>query len=93
MFYFLVSSLFVQVLTFLSLAPATAILTHTSWSTLRSWVGSQWVIVQLIEIMFLTDLVQYWVHRAFHRVHFLWNFHAVHHSAKSLDWMARRGCT
>jgi sterol desaturase/sphingolipid hydroxylase (fatty acid hydroxylase superfamily) len=38
--------------------------------------------------MFFTDLVQYWVHRAFHRVPFLWNFHAVHHSAKSMDWMA-----
>ncbi len=38
--------------------------------------------------MFATDFVQYWVHRAFHRVPALWRFHAVHHSAKSMDWMA-----
>jgi sterol desaturase/sphingolipid hydroxylase (fatty acid hydroxylase superfamily) len=38
--------------------------------------------------MALTDLVQYWVHRVFHRVPFLWRFHAVHHSARSLDWLA-----
>lgn len=38
--------------------------------------------------MFLTDLVQYWVHRAFHRVLWLWKFHSVHHSARSMDWMA-----
>ena len=38
--------------------------------------------------MFLTDLVQYWVHRAFHRIPFLWSFHAVHHSAQVMDWMA-----
>ena len=88
LFYYLVSSLFVQVLTFLSMAPAFAILGHTRWTALRAWVGSQPVVLQVVEIMFLTDLVQYWVHRAFHRVPWLWNFHAVHHSARTMDWMA-----
>jgi sterol desaturase/sphingolipid hydroxylase (fatty acid hydroxylase superfamily) len=88
LFYYLVSSLFVQVLTFLSMAPAVAVLAHTDWGTLRAWVGAQPVWLQFVEIMFLTDLVQYWVHRAFHRVPFLWGFHAVHHSARSMDWMA-----
>jgi sterol desaturase/sphingolipid hydroxylase (fatty acid hydroxylase superfamily) len=104
LFYYLVSSLLVQMLTFISMAPATTILAHTHWDTLRAWMGSQWLILQIIEIMFLTDLVQYWLHRAFHRIPFLWNFHAVHHSAQSMDWMAGarmhffeiivlRGCT
>jgi sterol desaturase/sphingolipid hydroxylase (fatty acid hydroxylase superfamily) len=44
--------------------------------------------VQFLEIMFLTDLLQYWVHRSFHRSSFLWNFHAVHHSARTMDWLA-----
>jgi sterol desaturase/sphingolipid hydroxylase (fatty acid hydroxylase superfamily) len=104
LFYYLVSSLLVQVLTFLSMAPANSILTHTHWDHLRALVGSQWFIVQIVEIMFLTDLVQYWLHRAFHRFPFLWGFHAVHHSAQTMDWMAGarmhffeiivlRGCT
>lgn len=104
LFYYLVSSLLVQVLTFLSMAPANTLLAHTHWDSLRAWVGSQWLIAQIIEIMFLTDLVQYWLHRAFHRIPFLWNFHAVHHSAQTMDWMAGarmhfmeivvlRGCT
>ena len=104
LFYYLVSSLLVQVLTFISMAPAIAILAHTHWDHLRTWVGSQWLILQIIEIMFLTDLVQYWLHRAFHRIPFLWGFHAVHHSAQTMDWMAGarmhffeiivlRGCT
>ena len=38
--------------------------------------------------MFLTDFVQYWFHRAFHRIPFLWGFHAVHHSAQKMDWLA-----
>ncbi len=88
LFYYLVSSLMVQALTFISMAPAIAILAHTRWTALRSAIGSQPVVLQLIEIMFLTDVVQYWVHRAFHRVPFLWGFHAVHHSARSMDWMA-----
>ena len=46
------------------------------------------MIVQVLEIMFFTDLVQYWVHRLFHTVPFLWKFHAVHHSAQEMDWLA-----
>ena len=88
LFYYLISSLLVQVLTFLSMTPAIALTAHTHWTAFRGWVASQPVILQIVEIMFFTDLVQYWVHRAFHRVPFLWGFHAVHHSAKSLDWMA-----
>jgi len=62
---------------------AIAPLTHV-----RHWVVGLPFVVQLVAIMFLTDLVQYWLHRAFHRVPWLWKFHAVHHSARSMDWMA-----
>lgn len=86
--YFLVSSLFVQVLTFLSLAPAMTLLQHTQWDGLRKAVGSQPLALQVLEIMFLTDFVQYWVHRAFHRIPWLWKFHAIHHSAEAMDWLA-----
>jgi sterol desaturase/sphingolipid hydroxylase (fatty acid hydroxylase superfamily) len=86
--YFLIGSLLVQALTFLSLAPSLALLRHTDWGGFRRAVASQPVPLQFLEIMFLTDLVQYWVHRAFHRVPFLWNFHAIHHSAQTMDWLA-----
>jgi len=33
-------------------------------------------------------LVQYWTHRAYHEVPTLWRLHAVHHSVKSMDWLA-----
>jgi len=88
LFYYLVSSMLVQILTFLSFAPAREILVLAPLTGLRAWVSSLPFIVQFIAIMFFTDLVQYWVHRAFHRVPWLWRFHAVHHSAKSMDWMA-----
>jgi sterol desaturase/sphingolipid hydroxylase (fatty acid hydroxylase superfamily) len=78
----------VQLVTYLSLAPALTILYHTDWAGFRRAVASQPVLLQFIEIMFLTDLVQCWVHRGFHRIPFLWNFHAIHHSAQVLDWLA-----
>jgi sterol desaturase/sphingolipid hydroxylase (fatty acid hydroxylase superfamily) len=86
--YFLISTLLVQVLTFLSMLPAATILKNTDWAGFRHWVGNQWLLVQFLEITLLTDLVQYWVHRTFHRVPWLWKFHAVHHSAQVMDWLA-----
>lgn len=38
--------------------------------------------------MALGDLLVYWFHRACHEYDFLWRFHAVHHSAEHLDWLA-----
>ena len=38
--------------------------------------------------MLVADLVQYWTHRAYHEVPTLWRLHAVHHSVKSMDWLA-----
>ncbi len=88
LFYYLVSSMMVQCLTYASLWPALTLVAHTHWGAFRSVVASQPIVLQFVEIMILTDLVQYWVHRAFHRIPFLWNFHAVHHSAQVMDWMA-----
>ena len=89
LFYYLVSSMMVQLITFLALAPSSYINTHTSWMAgFRDMVGSLPWVVQFVLVVFLTDFVQYWFHRAFHRVPFLWGFHAVHHSAKSMDWLA-----
>src|SRR5579871_1532341 len=88
LFYFLVSSLLVQVLTFLTFIPAKSLLVITPLTDLRAWVAQLPFVVQFVAIMILTDIVQYWLHRAFHRIPFLWRFHAVHHSARSMDWMA-----
>jgi sterol desaturase/sphingolipid hydroxylase (fatty acid hydroxylase superfamily) len=88
LFYYLVSSLMVQVLTYLTFAPAKSILTLAPMTGIRSHVAALPFVVQFVAIMFLTDFVQYWVHRAFHRIPWLWKFHAVHHSARSMDWMA-----
>jgi sterol desaturase/sphingolipid hydroxylase (fatty acid hydroxylase superfamily) len=61
------------------------------WATyapLQQWVRDLPFVVELFAIILVADVVQYWTHRAYHEVPFLWRFHAVHHSTKVLDWMA-----
>jgi sterol desaturase/sphingolipid hydroxylase (fatty acid hydroxylase superfamily) len=43
--------------------------------------------MQLLLVVCLTDLLQYWLHRASHRWEWLWRFHAIHHSAERLYWL------
>ena len=88
LFYYLVSSLFVQILTYLTLAPSNFVIHSQDLNAVRAWARELPWIVQIVIIMLLTDFAQYWLHRAFHRVPFLWRFHAVHHSARSMDWIA-----
>ena len=45
-------------------------------------------LLALFLVILLADIMQYWTHRAYHEVPFLWRFHSVHHSAKSMDWLA-----
>ena len=55
---------------------------------LRALVSGLWLPVQVLLIMFFADLVQYWVHRAYHEIPWLWKLHAVHHSSEHMDWLA-----
>ncbi len=89
LFYFLVSTMFVQILAFLTLAPSTFINDNTSsWDAFRSGIAGLPWIVQFVIVLIVSDFAQYWYHRLFHKVPFLWSFHAIHHSAKSMDWLA-----
>jgi sterol desaturase/sphingolipid hydroxylase (fatty acid hydroxylase superfamily) len=51
-------------------------------------VQSQPLWLQIIEAALIGDLGVYLGHRVQHEVPALWRFHAVHHSAESLDWIA-----
>jgi sterol desaturase/sphingolipid hydroxylase (fatty acid hydroxylase superfamily) len=63
-------------------------LDRTVPGNLRAAVTSQPWLLQAFEVVLLGDFLIYWGHRLQHRVGFLWRFHAVHHSAQHLDWLA-----
>ncbi len=50
------------------------------------WPSDWPVVLQLLLVLVLRDAGRYWVHRLAYEAPFLWNFHAVHHSAERLYW-------
>ncbi|MEP4197168.1 MAG: sterol desaturase family protein [Aliishimia sp.] len=88
MFYYLVSSMLVQILGFITLAPSNMVNAQVELDAVRAYIVALPFFVQVVIIMAATDFVQYWVHRAFHTFPVLWNFHAIHHSTKKMDWLA-----
>ena len=59
-----------------------------AYDPLQKWIVGLPFFAELFLILSAADLVQYWTHRAYHEVPLLWRFHAVHHSAQYMDWMA-----
>ena len=88
MFYYLISSMLVQVLGFITLAPSNFVNAQIPLDDIRIHIVNLPFWVQVFIIMVATDFVQYWVHRAFHSYRFLWKFHSIHHSTKKMDWLA-----
>lgn len=54
----------------------------------RQLTAAQPLALQLVALLVLGDLGFYAIHRLFHAVPWLWNFHAVHHSIEQMDWLA-----
>ncbi len=54
----------------------------------QAWVAALPVWLQVGLALILSDLGFYSVHRLFHKIPWLWKFHAVHHSIEELDWLA-----
>lgn len=58
------------------------------YTPLQTWIRDLPLFVELLLAILVADLAQYWTHRAYHEVPWLWRLHAVHHSVRSMDWMA-----
>jgi lathosterol oxidase len=87
-FYFVSTHLPAQLITFGVLLPATFASKWLAIPSLAQTVGSLPFYAQLPLAIVVADLAQYAVHRAFHRIPFLWRFHSIHHSVKTMDWIA-----
>jgi sterol desaturase/sphingolipid hydroxylase (fatty acid hydroxylase superfamily) len=56
-------------------------------ATRRTWASSLPAAIQIPLVMLLADLLAYWSHRLFHG-RWLWPFHAIHHSSRTVDWLS-----
>src|SRR5436305_10424168 len=51
----------------------------------RGWAKAVPLWAQVLAILLITDIAQYWIHRLLHG-RALWPFHAIHHSARQVTW-------
>jgi len=86
--YFLSTHLPIQILSFLFVLPATMATKWFALSSTESLLSQLPWVVQFLLAILIADLAQYAIHRTFHKVPFLWRFHAIHHNAQALDWIA-----
>lgn len=86
--YFAMSHLLVQLTVVLTMLPAVLLFRWATHPWLQDLVAAQPLWLQFLEVVVVADLAQYAVHRSFHEVPWLWRFHAVHHSSRSMDWLA-----
>jgi sterol desaturase/sphingolipid hydroxylase (fatty acid hydroxylase superfamily) len=86
--HFFVSHAGVQLIAFATLIPVQVAFAWAVQFDFQKAVAAQPLVLQFFEILLCVDLVSYWVHRAFHTIPWLWNFHAIHHSSLHMDWLA-----
>ena len=86
--YFYINSLLIEVLTVLTLRPAVLAFGWARIGPVTETIASLPLVIQVLALLLVADLVQYWVHRTFHAWPRLWHFHAIHHSAEQMDWLA-----
>lgn len=86
--HYVVNHIFNGALVVLLFLPAQWLEARLPLAGLQSTVAGLPLLLQVFLIMLVTDLAQYWVHRAFHQVPLLWRFHRIHHSVETMDWLA-----
>ncbi|TVS19207.1 MAG: sterol desaturase family protein [Gammaproteobacteria bacterium] len=86
--YFFVGHLLIQFILISVTTFTGLVLAFALYPPLQTWVQLWPLWVQFLVAVFVADLAQASLHRAYHSVPLLWRFHAVHHSCRHLDWIA-----
>ena len=86
--YFMSTHFPIQITSFLILLPATQLTRILGIPAVLDAMGHLPWLLQFLLAVLVADLCEYAIHRLFHTVPWLWRFHAIHHSSKSLDWIA-----
>ena len=88
LFYAVFSAPAVNLLGGVLFAPAISALALFVPRGLTQAVAGQATWLQVLQLIVLTDLGVYAVHRAFHAVPILWRFHSIHHAVEEMDCLA-----
>jgi lathosterol oxidase len=86
--YFFMSHVLVQFVLILVTAWTTQISALAAFPSLKAAIQSLPVWAQFLLAVLCADLAQATLHRAYHKLPWLWRFHSVHHSSRHMDWLA-----
>ena len=86
--YFMSTHLPIQILSFLILLPTVQFAKYLSVPGVQNLIARLPWLLQFFMAALVADVAEYFIHLAFHKVPFLWRFHAVHHSSTALDWLS-----
>ncbi|WP_313036158.1 sterol desaturase family protein [Stenotrophomonas acidaminiphila] len=83
--YFFMSHVLVQFILILVTASTSTIAGLAAFPSLKAAIQSLPVWAQFLIAVFVADMAQALLHRAYHNIPWLWRFHAVHHSSRHMD--------
>jgi len=86
--YFFMSHILVQFVLITVTSFSATIAALTAFPAVQAWLRAAPVWAQFLLAVLCADLAQALLHRAYHKLPFLWRFHAVHHSSRHMDWLA-----
>jgi lathosterol oxidase len=86
--YFMSTHLPIQALSFLILLPTIQFVKYLSIPSVQALITRLPWLVQFLLAILVADVAEYFIHLSFHKVPFLWRFHAIHHSSTALDWLS-----
>ncbi|MBC6981263.1 sterol desaturase family protein [Caulobacter sp. 17J80-11] len=86
--YFFMSHMLIQFIFITVTASTATVAAFAAFPAVKAFLQGLPVWVQFLMCVFFADLFQAGLHRAYHKLGFLWRFHAVHHSSRHMDWLA-----
>jgi sterol desaturase/sphingolipid hydroxylase (fatty acid hydroxylase superfamily) len=86
--YFFMSHVLVQFILILVTAWTSGLAALATFPGVQDAIRALPVWAQFLLAVLCADIVQATLHRAYHNLPVLWRFHAVHHSSRTMDWLA-----
>ena len=86
--YFFMGHVLVQFILIAVTASTSTVAALAAFPSVKAAIQSLPVWAQFLLAVFVADLAQALLHRAYHNTPLLWRFHAVHHSTRRMDWLA-----
>jgi sterol desaturase/sphingolipid hydroxylase (fatty acid hydroxylase superfamily) len=85
--YYFLNSLLPKLLLILPMSIIAWGIHHFEPSIFYAWAANLPVRTRLMLAIVVGEFGAYWGHRWSHEIPWLWRFHAVHHSAREMDWL------